>query len=51
MIKRQIPDFKNRTFYLSGPQLMVKRFRKILLDMGLSKNKIKTDFFPGYEEK
>jgi hypothetical protein len=30
---------------------MVQRFEQALLDAGVAKNKIKTDFFPGYSEK
>ena len=51
MIKKQLSDFKSRTYYISGPQLMVSRFEKTLTDLGVSKRKIKTDFFPGYIEK
>ncbi|MEK7450391.1 MAG: RnfABCDGE type electron transport complex subunit D [Patescibacteria group bacterium] len=48
MIREEIPDFRERIFYLSGPHSMVNAFEKTLLDMGISKSKIKTDFFPGY---
>ncbi len=48
MISEEISDFKERTFYLSGPHSMVNAFEKTLLDMGIFKSKIKTDFFPGY---
>lgn len=51
MIQRKIPDFKNRMFYLSGPQLMIERYHQILTDMGISRSHIKQDFFPGYVEK
>lgn len=46
MIKAEIPDFKDRYFYISGPHSMVDAFEKTLKSMGV-KN-IKTDFFPGY---
>lgn len=48
MIRGEIPDFQERMFYLSGPHSMVNAFEKTLLDMGIFKSKIKTDFFPGY---
>lgn len=48
MVKEIIPDFPSRIFYISGPQLMVQNIEKTLLDMKISKPKIKTDFFPGY---
>lgn len=50
-IKSLIPDYKNRKYYLSGPQLMVQRFEQSLLTAGVDKSRIKTDFFPGYSEK
>ncbi len=50
-IKRVIPDYKKRIYYLSGPQLMVQNFEQTLKSAGVSQNQIKTDFFPGYSEK
>lgn len=46
MIKKEIPDFKERIFYISGPHSMIDAFEKLLKNMGVSQ--IKTDFFPGY---
>lgn len=51
MIQRTIPDYKTRTFYLSGPQLMVERYHETLTSIRVSRNHIKQDFFPGYSEK
>lgn len=48
MIAEEVPDYSDRIFYLSGPHSMVAAFEKTLQDMGIAKNKIKTDFFPGY---
>ncbi len=48
MIREEVPDYQERIFYLSGPHLMVKEFEETLLNMGISRSKIKTDFFPGY---
>lgn len=47
-IKETIPDFKERTFYLSGPRSMVEAFEDTLFRMGVSRLNIKTDFFPGF---
>lgn len=47
-IQREVPDFNERTFYLSGPHSMVEGFRSMLLGMGVPSGKIKVDFFPGY---
>ena len=51
LIQKEIPNYQNRVYYLSGPQLMVQNFERTLLDAGVKQNKIKTDFFPGYSEK
>ncbi|MBI2032671.1 MAG: oxidoreductase [Candidatus Levybacteria bacterium] len=48
MIKDEVPDYKERFFYISGPLKMVDGYKKLLLDMGVSKKNIITDYFPGY---
>ncbi len=48
LIMKQVPDYRDRTFYISGPHAMVEAFEKTLLDMGVSRFKIKSDFFPGF---
>ncbi len=48
LIAREIPDYKDRTFYISGPHGMVTAFEKILHNMGVSRFRIKTDYFPGF---
>ena len=47
MIRHRVPDFAERTFYVSGPQGMVSATREVLLRMGIPRRRIKTDFFPG----
>ncbi len=47
MIERNIPDYKERIFYLSGPHIMIEAFEKVLKDMGVKNKNIKKDFFPG----
>ncbi len=47
-IKKEVPDYLERSFYISGTHGMVVAFEKILRDLGVSQNKIKKDFFPGY---
>ena len=49
-IKKYIPDYQKRIFYISGPQFMVQNFERTLLTAGVNKSKIKSDFFPGYSE-
>lgn len=48
MIMSATPDYKERTFYISGPKVMVDAFRVTLKSMGVKSSKIKTDFFPGF---
>ncbi len=48
MIKEKVPDYKNRVFYISGPEPMVMAFKKML--SGMDVEEIKTDFFPGYTD-
>jgi ferredoxin-NADP reductase len=48
MLVREIPDYKERYFYISGTHGMVVAFERMLSDLGVSKSKIKVDFFPGY---
>ncbi len=48
IIKQSIPDYKQRHFYISGPQAMVSATDKILRDLGVPSTQIKKDFFPGF---
>lgn len=48
MVEKEISDFKDRTFYLSGPNAMVENYKKMLLGMGIKRGNIKTDYFPGF---
>ncbi|MHB0865333.1 MAG: RnfABCDGE type electron transport complex subunit D [Minisyncoccota bacterium] len=48
LIAREIPDYKERIFYISGPHGMIEAFRTTLRDMGVSRFHIKTDYFPGF---
>lgn len=47
-ISKEVPDYKERVFYLSGPHSMVTSFEKVLAAMEIKRGQIKTDFFPGY---
>ncbi len=48
VIKNNVSDYKQRKFYLSGPHAMVKTYEKILTDLGVSRNNVVIDFFPGF---
>lgn len=47
VIQQEIPDFKDRTFYISGPHEMVTGTENLLKSMGVPFPQIKIDFFPG----
>jgi glycine betaine catabolism B len=48
LIMREMPDYAERLFYISGPRSMVLKFEQVLSELGISKSRIKTDFFPGF---
>ena len=48
MIEREVSDYKERAFYISGPHTMVTAFRDTLREMGIPGHNIKTDYFPGF---
>ena len=49
VIINEIPDYKERNFYLCGPPAMVEAMKKTLsIELGLSENNIITENFQGY---
>jgi ferredoxin-NADP reductase/Na+-translocating ferredoxin:NAD+ oxidoreductase RnfD subunit len=48
LVRGAIPDYRERIFYISGPQAMVKTLRRMLLKLGVRRSRIKVDFFPGF---
>ena len=48
LITRELPDYQDRTFYISGPRTMVTKFENVLKELGVGHRRIKTDFFPGF---
>lgn len=47
LITKYVPDHAKAVFYISGPHVMVTAFKTILARLGVARNHIKTDFFPG----
>jgi ferredoxin-NADP reductase len=47
-LRKAIPNFKERRFYLSGPYGYVNGVESTLLRLGISYDNIVTDYFPGY---
>ena len=50
LIKKEVSDFMDRKFYVSGPEPMVEAYEKMLYAMGIPKNKVTRDYFEGYTE-
>lgn len=48
MIRQEITDYQERTFYISGTQNMVNGARKTLDGLGVPRSQIKVDYFSGY---
>lgn len=48
MIRRHVKDALLSFYYISGPAAMVLAIEKVLVDMGIQKLHIRTDYFPGY---
>jgi ferredoxin-NADP reductase/Na+-translocating ferredoxin:NAD+ oxidoreductase RnfD subunit len=48
LIAAQVPDYRVRLFYVSGPPSMVKAVKSMLRSIGVAEHNLKTDFFPGY---
>ena len=47
MIQQTVPDYEERTYYLSGPPEMVKAYEQVLKNLHVSNDQIKKDYFPG----
>jgi ferredoxin-NADP reductase len=42
-----VPDYQERTYYLSGPPEMVRAYEQVLKNLHIRNDQIKKDFFPG----
>jgi glycine betaine catabolism B len=49
VVMELVPDFKSRTFYLSGPLKMVLGLEKQLAAIDIPPEQQKRDYFPGYD--
>jgi ferredoxin-NADP reductase len=47
MIQAEVPDYRERTFYLSGPPEMVNEHERALRGLGVRRGQIKKDYFNG----
>lgn len=48
IIKAEVSGYQNREYYISGPNVMVDAYKKLLLSMNIARKNIHTDYFPGY---
>jgi ferredoxin-NADP reductase len=48
IIKKEVPDYKNRSFFICGPPGMVNAMKKLLKEFKLNENQIKVENFTGY---
>jgi ferredoxin-NADP reductase len=48
MIQKYVPDIVERDVYISGPPQMVARYEDVVKKMGVSREAVVTDFFPGF---
>ncbi|MEO8858591.1 MAG: FAD-dependent oxidoreductase [Burkholderiaceae bacterium] len=48
MVKKYVPDLGKPIYYLSGPEGMVKAMRKLLIDLKVNEDNIRTEEFTGY---
>jgi len=47
-VKKLVPDLQKPLYLVSGPEPMVEAFEKMLANMGIADDRIKRDYFPGY---
>lgn len=48
LLQAEVPDYRDSTYYVSGPHNMVVGIENALKKSGVSRRNIKTDFFSGY---
>lgn len=48
MLRKHVPDLGKPIYYLSGPEGMVKAMRKLLIDLEVNEDNIRTEEFSGY---
>ena len=48
MVKKYVADLNKPIYYLSGPEGMVKGMRKLLIDLEVNEDNIRTEEFSGY---
>lgn len=50
MLRITVPDYRDKTYYISGPPGMVKSIGESLAADNIDDSQLKYDFFPGYQQ-
>lgn len=48
MLSKHVQDWQSHEYYLSGPNVMVESYKKMLTKAGVPRRSIHTDYFPGF---
>ena len=48
MVRKEIPDFKDRIFYACGPPGMVQAMTNLMKELGLPETQLRLESFAGY---
>jgi glycine betaine catabolism B len=48
MVKKMLPDYQENMFYTCGPPPMIDAMEKLVVSLGLPKEKLKRELFTGY---
>ncbi len=48
ILTKHVSDVKERTYYLSGPNVMVDWYKNMLRELGVPASSVITDYFPGF---
>ena len=49
MIKRYLPDYRDRVFYISGPEKMVNAMLILLNDLEIPESQMRKEYFSGFD--
>jgi ferredoxin-NADP reductase len=47
-VKKEIVNYDEKIFYISGPEAMVNYFKESLKALNIPRHNIRTDYFPGF---
>ena len=50
LIRQNLPDYQENMFYTCGPPPMVEAMEKLVEELGMPKEKLKREYFSGYQQ-